>query len=208
MPALIDYRSCDDSPYCSAARMCPSRAFQMKGGKWIIDAAACGGCPGMCTRMCPSGAIHYAPTLAALEAKRSEIESSSETADDLFEKRYGVRPGDPRAEGKNLAHVGCNDFKKEVLDSNLPAVVDFWAEWCAPCKVIAPTFKKLAEEYEGKMRFFKMDTEECNSVPGQYGIRSIPTMLFFMGGEVVAYEIGAIPEGRFRQTIERVLKVN
>ncbi len=205
MPALIDYRACDDSPYCSAARLCPSRAMKLTDGKWVVDTKACGNCSGVCTNVCPAGAIRYAPTLAGLEKIRLEIENSAETADDIFEKRYGVRPGDPHELGDNLFHASCDGFGDDVLQSDLPVVVDFWAEWCAPCKLIAPIFKKLAAEYEGRIKFYKLDTEECGAIAARFGINSIPSLLFFRGGKVVAHEIGAVPEARLRQSIDAVL---
>ena len=205
MPALIDYRSCDDSPYCGAARFCPKNNFEMRDGRWVIDAAACGGCAGACVRACPPGAIRHARTMEELEQVRLEIESSTETADDLFEKRYGVRPGDPHELGTNLDNVDCSTFDRKVLQADLPVVVDFWADWCVSCKLVVPTFKKLAAEYAGRMQFMKLDTEDCQQVAARYGIRSIPTMLFFKGGQMVALEIGALPEQRLRQSIDAVL---
>ncbi len=208
MPAFVDLRACDNSPHCNAARMCRRGAFSMSGGKWAIDAETCGDCNGMCTRLCPSSAIHYAPTREALAALRNKLENSGETADDLFFKRYGVRPADPRSLGPNLAHVDCATFSNDVLASDLPVVVDFWAEWCAPCKAIAPAFKKLAAEFEGRMKFFKLDTEECQAVPARYAIHGIPTLLFFHGGREIAREVGAAPESQLRQKIQSILRAN
>ena len=86
------------------------------------------------------------------------------------------------------------NFKNEVLDSQTPVLVDFWATWCGPCKMIAPIVEELATEYNGKMKFGKLDVDANPQVSMQFGIRSIPTLLVFKGGKVVDQIIGAIPK--------------
>ncbi|MCA9991838.1 MAG: thioredoxin [Ardenticatenaceae bacterium] len=87
-------------------------------------------------------------------------------------------------------------FKAEVLDSDLPVLVDFWAEWCGPCHMIAPHVKAIAAEYAGKVRVAKMDVDVNPQVPGRYGIVGIPTLMLFKKGEVVARITGALPKER------------
>ncbi len=152
-----------------------------------------------------AGAVKFASSVEELEQLKTEVENSSLSKDDLLEQRYGVRPGDPRELGPNLIHVNDENFAKEVLESPIPVVVDFWAEWCAPCRILAPTFKAMAAEYEGRMRFAKLDTEEASFTAARYGIMSIPTMLFFSGGRVVDQAVGALPAAALRQKIDRVL---
>lgn len=94
----------------------------------------------------------------------------------------------------NLLHVTDANFQTEVLDSNIPVMVDFWATWCGPCRVIAPSVEQLAAEYEGKAKVCKMDVDNNRSVPSEYGIRSIPTLLIFKGGKVVDQIVGAVPK--------------
>lgn len=90
--------------------------------------------------------------------------------------------------------VTDGNFKNEVLESQLPVVVDFWAVWCGPCKMIAPIIEELANEYDGKMKFGKLDADMNPQVSTQYGIRSIPTLLVFKGGRVVDQIVGAMPK--------------
>jgi len=90
-----------------------------------------------------------------------------------------------------LTHVKDADFEKEVVQSELPVFVDFWAPWCGPCRMVGPVVEDLAREYKGRMKFVKMNTQDNPGVPGQMGIRSIPTMIIFNGTEVVGHTVGA-----------------
>lgn len=96
-------------------------------------------------------------------------------------------------------------FKTEVVESELPVIVDFWAPWCAPCRMVAPSIEELSVEFDGKMRFVKLNTDENPRVAQQYGIMSIPSLLFFYKGKVVDQLVGALPKPTLKQRIERVI---
>lgn len=98
--------------------------------------------------------------------------------------------------------VNDADFKKEVLDADKPVLVDFWAIWCGPCKMVAPVVEELAKEYDGKLKVAKMDVDANPQTAMKYGIRSIPTLMVFKGGEVVEQVIGAVPK---RHLVEKVV---
>jgi len=96
-------------------------------------------------------------------------------------------------------------FESEVLKSETPVLVDFWAEWCAPCRAIAPIVKELADDYGDKVKVVKMNIDESPSTPGTYGIRSIPTILAFRGGQVVGQMMGARPKAAFEELVNDLL---
>lgn len=104
-------------------------------------------------------------------------------------------------------HVTDAAFEKAVLQSNLPVIVDFWAPWCGPCRMVAPVLDKLAKEYAGKLLVAKVNTDENQEWAGKYGIQSIPTMLFIAGGKIVHRQVGALPESMLREVVSQFLDV-
>jgi thioredoxin 1 len=96
------------------------------------------------------------------------------------------------------------DFAAKVLKSPRPVVVDFWADWCAPCKQLSPILDELAETFDGQIDFVKIDTNENMGVPAQYGVLRLPTVLVFSGGEIVKQFMGAVPKLQLRKALEEV----
>ena len=91
-----------------------------------------------------------------------------------------------------IKHVTDQSFETDVLQSDKPVLVDYWAEWCGPCKTIAPILDDVAQSYDGRLQVAKMNVDENRDVPGKYGIRGIPTLMLFKGGELAATKVGAL----------------
>jgi thioredoxin 1 len=101
--------------------------------------------------------------------------------------------------------VTDSTFKQEVLDSNVPVLVDFWAPWCGPCRMVAPVVDEIASQYEGQLKVVKLNTDENPQVASQYGIRSIPTLMIFKGGQKVDMVVGAVPKTTLANTLDKYL---
>jgi len=104
-----------------------------------------------------------------------------------------------------LLHLTDNNFKKEVLESDLPVLVDFWATWCGPCKMVAPIIEELSKEYEKKIKIGKINIEENPRTPTHYGIMSIPTLMFFKKGQVVGQALGVVSKAELKKAIAEKL---
>lgn len=103
------------------------------------------------------------------------------------------------------AQVTDATFKEEVLDSEVPVLVDFWAPWCGPCRMVGPVVDEIAVQYEKTLKVVKMNTDENPNIASQYGIRSIPTLMIFKGGQKVDMVVGAVPKTTLATTVEKYL---
>ena len=106
---------------------------------------------------------------------------------------------------EKITHVTDDSFDQEVLSANGPVLVDYWAEWCGPCKMIGPIIEEIAEEYGDKLKVTKLDIDNNNKTPMQYRIRGIPTLMIFRDGKVQATKVGALTKGQLRAFVDEVV---
>jgi thioredoxin 1 len=106
---------------------------------------------------------------------------------------------------ENIHHISDASFEADVLKSDRPVLVDYWAEWCGPCKMIAPILDEIAEEYDGKLRVAKLNIDENPATPPKYGIRGIPTLMLFKDGDVEATKVGALSKSQLTAFLDQHL---
>jgi thioredoxin 1 len=105
-----------------------------------------------------------------------------------------------------VSEVNDGTFEQDVLGSDVPVVLDFWAEWCPPCRALAPTFEELAKQYSGRVRFLKLNVDDNAEVPQRFGIKGIPTLVFFDGGREVERMVGAAGKDALARVIDKYVK--
>lgn len=105
----------------------------------------------------------------------------------------------------NLLEVTDKTFESDVINSDIPTVVDLWAEWCGPCKMVSPILEELSGEYQGKVKFTQMNVDNNREIPGKFGVRAIPTLLFFKGGELTQTIVGARSKAEIDEEVKKLL---
>lgn len=105
----------------------------------------------------------------------------------------------------NVQQINDASFEQEVLKSDIPVLLDFWAPWCGPCRMVGPILDELSSEFAGKVKIVKMNVDENMQTPAQFGVRSIPTLLLFKNGEVIAQQVGALPHAQMADFIGKAL---
>jgi len=105
----------------------------------------------------------------------------------------------------DLLKVTDDNFEQEIINSDIPALVDFWAEWCGPCKMVSPIVEELAKEYDGKVKVGQMNVDENRQTPAKYGIRAIPTLILFKNGNVAQTIVGAQPKSAIEEELKKLL---
>ncbi len=106
---------------------------------------------------------------------------------------------------ENIVHVTDASFKADVLEANVPVLVDYWAEWCGPCKMIAPVLEDVAKDYAGRLRIAKLDIDSNQATPAQFGIRGIPTLMLFKNGQIAGQKVGALSKGQLAAFLDSLL---
>jgi thioredoxin len=209
MPVLVDAERCPCDTPCFPAKMCPYDVlhfdFEHRTLPATLDPNLCGDCKGICTNFCDPRALRFAPTMAELRLIEAELLGSLTNAE-IAAERKKLKEQQERQKQAAVIEVTTASFEQEVLRAELPVAVDFWATWCGPCKSFAPVFAKAAEEYAGKLKFCKIDTDKEQSLAQAMRIQSIPTLAFFYRGQVLGAIPGAMSAAQLRATIDQVLR--
>lgn len=216
MPVLVNHDKCNCMPNCFAAMACPNDALHMNMtlNQVTVEPDKCGECPGKCLNFCDSVALKFAPTLVELAIMRKEM-AGEITAEQAIEERKAavallaaiqeeVEAGTQEVIAVPVK-VTTETFMEEVVNAELPVLVDFWAEWCGPCKQIGPIIEELAREFAGQMKFAKLNIDEEPAIAQQLRIQSIPTMMVFYQGQLADMVVGAVPKSQLKQRLQQIL---
>lgn len=221
MPVFVDPKACVDRANCFAAGACPNDAFLHNGLKktWEVDAALCGECPGPCLNFCDKDALHWGDDLEDLRIVRAGVEGTmkpdavlearlthkKDKAEQLAKAKAAEEAAKQAAQAEGVIALTRRNFEREVLRSQVPVVIDCWADWCGPCKQFSPIFEATAKQYVGIVKFAKLDSDAEPTLAAGLGVQSLPTILMFYKGQLVNVAEGALPASAFQQWLYQTL---
>jgi thioredoxin len=217
MPVFVDPKACVDREHCFAAGACPYDAFIHNPLKksWEVDATICGDCPGPCLNFCDKDALHWGDDLIDLKLVKAQLEGTMKS-EAVAEARVKHKKELAEAAARAAAEAAAKssegvialtraNFEREVLRSQVPVVVDCWADWCAPCKQFSPVFEATAKQYVGVVKFAKLDTDAEPALAQGLGVQALPTVLMFYKGQLVNAAEGALPASQFQAWLYQTL---
>ncbi len=209
MPVIVDYSRCDHHN-CFPLEVCPQsgRALLDDGERIVAHPELCGDCPAPCLNFCDKSALRYAPDMEEIKLIQGLLDGTM-TEDQVdairAEKKAAEQKAKEQAAAGSVVPVKTAEFETQVLHSELPVAVDFWAPWCGPCKQMAPVFEELAKSYAGFMKFCKVNTDEEQALAMRYQIHGIPTLIFFWQGKELDRVTGALPPQMLQTVVYQLL---
>lgn len=210
MPVIVDTERCPCASPCYPAKVCPFSVlhfdFTNPTLAATLDPLLCGECKGVCTNFCDPRALRFAPTMEELQLTKAQLLGTM-TVEQVALERKRIKEETERKKQSGVLVVTTKTFEQEVLKAELPVAIDFWATWCGPCKTFAPIFAQAAQEFTGKLKFCKIDTDAEATIAQQFRVQSIPTLAFMYQGQVLGAIPGAMSAAQLRSTIDQVLRI-
>ncbi len=225
MPVQVNEKACIDREHCFAAAACPYDAYfhNTLRKTWETDPTICGDCPGPCLNFCDKDALLWGDDLVDLKLVKAEVDGKMTHAEvvearakhkkDLIDAAAAAQAAQAAAEAARKKKEGAvvdlaiRNFEEEVLRSSVPVAVDCWAAWCGPCKQYSPTFEAVAKQYQGIVKFAKLDTDGEPALARGLGVQALPTTLIFYKGQLVNAVEGALPAEHLQQWLYQTLAV-
>ncbi|HEY0069064.1 MAG TPA: thioredoxin [Chloroflexia bacterium] len=229
MPVQVNEKACIDREVCFAAVACPYDAYFHNALRktWEVDSTICGDCPGPCLNFCDKDALIWGDDLIDLKLVKAEIDGKMTHAEavearakhkkELIEAAaaaqaaQAARAAEAEAARKKkegaVMDITIRNFEEEVLRSDMPVAVDCWAAWCGPCKQYSPVFEAVAKQYQGIVKFVKLDTDAEPTLSRGLGVQALPTTLIFYKGQLANAVEGALPAEHLQQWLYQTLAV-